>query len=175
MEYRDIGENIRKYRNRLDLTQEELADKIGVTWEMVSRYERGENSPLNKLDKISNALGIPLTELIDDNVNNGYEVPLFNKIPKNNSFTKDNTTLFYSCPRWLIRRDPAIFVVNTDLIQENNFLSSDEGYVFVSPNLETNKSDLVLTNHNGVLKIEKSHYNGKKPIGRIMMQEIIFT
>jgi transcriptional regulator with XRE-family HTH domain len=73
MEYSDIGENIRKYRNRLDLTQEELADRIGVTWEMVSRYERGESSPMNKLEKISNALNVPITDLINNSLNNHYE------------------------------------------------------------------------------------------------------
>ena len=35
-----IGENIKIYRERKKLTQRELGDKIGKTWEMISRYER---------------------------------------------------------------------------------------------------------------------------------------
>ena len=37
-----IGENIRTYRARANLTQQQLADKVGVSWEMISRYERQE-------------------------------------------------------------------------------------------------------------------------------------
>ena len=36
-----IGENIRKYRKQADLTQEELADKLGVSYQSVSRWENG--------------------------------------------------------------------------------------------------------------------------------------
>jgi transcriptional regulator with XRE-family HTH domain len=173
MEYNDIGENIRKYRNRLNLTQEELADRIGVTWEMVSRYERGESSPMNKLEKISNALNIPITDLINDSLSNYYEVPLFVKIPDNFLFTKDNTTLFYSCPKWLIKKDPQVFAVSTDLIQSNDLISKEKGYIFVSPNSKVNSSDLVLTKSKEKLSI-KSFKQDKSFIGKIMMQEIIF-
>jgi transcriptional regulator with XRE-family HTH domain len=174
MEYSDIGENIRKYRNRLDLTQEELADRIGVTWEMVSRYERGESSPMNKLEKIANALNIPITDLINDSLNNHYEVPLFIKIPNNFLFTKDSTTLFYSCPKWLVKRDPNVFVISIDLIQNNDLISKEKGYIFVSPNSEIQNSDLVLVKGKEELNIEKFQEQDKSPIGKIMMQEIIF-
>jgi transcriptional regulator with XRE-family HTH domain len=174
MEYRDIGENIRKYRKRLDLTQEELADRIGITWEMISRYERGESSPMNKLPKISEALGIPITELIDDKLNNLCEVPLFIKAPTDMNFDKENTTLFYSCPKWLLKRDPAVFAITTDIINKNSSISSDPGYLFISPNSEMNRSNLVLTNNSRRLNIEKFTDNRGDVIGRIMMQEIIF-
>ena len=82
MEYRDIGESIRKYRRRLNLTQDQLADRVGVTWEMISRYERGESSPMNKLDKLSNALNIRVTDLLSENGCADYNIPLFAKIPK---------------------------------------------------------------------------------------------
>jgi len=175
MEYSDIGENIRKYRNRLDLTQEELADKIGVTWEMVSRYERGESSPMNKLEKISNALNIPITDLINDSLNNHYEVPLFMKIPNNFLFTKENTTLFYSCPKWLVKRDPQVFAINTNLVQSNDLISKEKGYIFISPNSEIQNSDLVLVKSKEELGIEKFQQQNKSPIGKIMMQEVIFS
>jgi transcriptional regulator with XRE-family HTH domain len=174
MEYSDIGENIRKYRNRLDLTQEELADRIGVTWEMVSRYERGESSPMNKLEKIANALNIPITDLINDSLNNHYEVPLFIKIPNDFLFTKDSTTLFYSCPKWLVKRDPNVFAISIDLIQNNDLISKEKGYIFVSPNSEIQNSDLVLVKGKEELNIEKFQEQDKSPIGKIMMQEIIF-
>lgn len=174
MEYRDIGENIRKYRNRLDLTQDQLADKIGVTWEMVSRYERGESSPMNKLDRLAQALSIPVTTLIDDNVSNCYEIPLFTKIPKHFSFEKENTTIYYNCPKWLIKLDPSVFVIDTELIKINNLLPKESGYIFISPNSNIQDSEIVLVNERSELRIEKFKQNGYETIGKIMMQEIVY-
>jgi transcriptional regulator with XRE-family HTH domain len=174
MEYRYIGENIRKYRNRLDLTQDQLADKVGVTWEMISRYERGESSPLNKLDKLAKALGIPVTTLIDDNIVNNYEIPLFIKVPQHFSFDRNNTTVYYNCPKWLIKLDPAVFVVDTELVEINNLLPKENGYIFISPNTNVKDSDLVLINDDSNLKVERFKSNGHNPIGKIMMQEIVY-
>ena len=36
-----IGENIRVYRKKKDLTQEEFAEMLGVTYQSVSRWENG--------------------------------------------------------------------------------------------------------------------------------------
>ncbi len=36
-----IGENIRKYRKELSLTQEQLAEAVGVTIGAVSKWESG--------------------------------------------------------------------------------------------------------------------------------------
>jgi transcriptional regulator with XRE-family HTH domain len=175
MEYRNIGENIRKYRRRLDLTQDELADKVGVTWEMISRYERGESSPMNKLDKISQGLGISITDLIDDSKDGSYSIPLFVKVPKNFSFNKENTTVFYNCPKWLVRLDPEVFAVDTDLIDKQNLIGKRKGYIFISPHSRIESSDLVLIHDNGKLRVEKYKQNGYEPVGRVMMQEVIYT
>ena len=37
----NLGENIRKHRRRLDLTQDELAERLGVSFQTVSRWENG--------------------------------------------------------------------------------------------------------------------------------------
>jgi len=62
----DIGNNIRRLRIKNGLTQRELANKIGVTWEMVSRYERGKSSPYSKIDAISTALNVSTYELLQN-------------------------------------------------------------------------------------------------------------
>jgi transcriptional regulator with XRE-family HTH domain len=175
MEYRDIGENIRKYRRRLDLTQDELADKVGVTWEMISRYERGESSPMNKLDRIAQAFGVSITDLIDDSKDRSYNIPLFVKIPKNFSFDKENTTVFYNCPKWLIKLDPEVFAIDTDLIDKQNLISKEKGYIFISRHSRIENSDLVLVHDNGKLRVEKYKQNGYEFIGKVVMQEIIFA
>lgn len=175
MEYRNIGENIRKYRNRLDLTQDQLADRIGVTWEMISRYERGESSPMYKIDRLADALGIPITTLIDDNISTNFQIPLFVKIPKHFSFEKENTTIYYNCPTWLLQLDPGAFVIDIDLLEFNNLLKKEDGFLFISPNSTIQNSDLVLIQENGRLKVVRYKQNGTDTIGKVMMQEIIFS
>jgi len=59
-----IGRNISRLRQDAGLTQQELAEKVGVTWEMISRYERGESSPMSKIEKITEALNVSSNELL---------------------------------------------------------------------------------------------------------------
>ena len=40
-----IGENIRNYRRKQDLTQEEFAERLGVSYQSVSRWENGATYP----------------------------------------------------------------------------------------------------------------------------------
>ena len=60
-----IGENIRNFRKKNDLTQEALADRLGVTYQSVSRWENGTTYPdLELLPAISEVLGVTVDELI---------------------------------------------------------------------------------------------------------------
>lgn len=52
----EIGKVIREERRKKGLSQQELATKVGVTWEMISRYERGKSSALNKILELAEAL-----------------------------------------------------------------------------------------------------------------------
>ena len=60
-----IGENIRSYRKKNDLTQEQLAERLGVTYQSVSRWENGTTYPdLELLPAISNELSVTVDELL---------------------------------------------------------------------------------------------------------------
>ena len=60
-----IGENIRAYRKKHDLTQEELAERLGVTYQSVSRWENGATYPdLELLPAIAQALSVTADELL---------------------------------------------------------------------------------------------------------------
>lgn len=60
-----IGENIRKFRKTNDLTQEAFADRLGVTYQSVSRWENGATYPdLELLPAISEALSVTVDELL---------------------------------------------------------------------------------------------------------------
>lgn len=60
-----LGANISERRKKLGWTQAELAERIGVDTETVSRFERGSNLPsLLRLEKLADALKIPLYRLV---------------------------------------------------------------------------------------------------------------
>lgn len=63
----EFGEQLRKAREDKGMTQQNLADKIFVTRQSVSRWERGERYPdLLMIKKISGILGISIDELLSE-------------------------------------------------------------------------------------------------------------
>ncbi|MBQ2963678.1 MAG: helix-turn-helix transcriptional regulator [Clostridia bacterium] len=60
-----IGENIRKLRRENDVTQEMLADHLGVTFQSVSKWERGETYPdITMLPAIASFFNVSCDELL---------------------------------------------------------------------------------------------------------------
>ncbi len=62
-----IGTNIKKYREARSLTQEQLAEMLGVTFQAVSSWERDEYRPeLGTFVKLTEILGVPSTAILED-------------------------------------------------------------------------------------------------------------
>lgn len=62
---RAIGNKIQKRRKELDLTQEDLAEKVGISRAYMGFIEQGRNAPsLEVLEKISKHLKISLKDLL---------------------------------------------------------------------------------------------------------------
>lgn len=60
-----LGRNIAERRKQLGWTQEQVAERVGVDAETISRFERGANLPsLLTLENLSNALRLPVSELL---------------------------------------------------------------------------------------------------------------
>lgn len=61
-----LGARIKELRKAYKLSQEELAEKIGVEPQHMSRIESGRSYPsLDRLEKISIALNIPLKDFFE--------------------------------------------------------------------------------------------------------------
>jgi transcriptional regulator with XRE-family HTH domain len=59
-----VGRNIRIYRLQKKLTQTELADELGLTFQQVQKYEKGTNRVgSGRLLKIAIFLDVPVTAL----------------------------------------------------------------------------------------------------------------
>lgn len=62
-----LGENIRKYRKQLDWTQEQLADRLGVSCQSVSRWESGTGYPdMELLPALTGVFGVTYDQLLAD-------------------------------------------------------------------------------------------------------------
>lgn len=65
----ELGGQIKRYRTRLGLSQEELADRIFVTRQSVSNWENGRTYPdLQSLLRLSDLFGLSLDELIKGDI-----------------------------------------------------------------------------------------------------------
>jgi transcriptional regulator with XRE-family HTH domain len=62
----EVGRRVRSRRLECRLSQTELADKIGVTFQQVQKYEKGVNRiGAGRLQRISEALDVPITFFFD--------------------------------------------------------------------------------------------------------------
>lgn len=60
----NIGKNIKRFRRECGLTQAELAKKLGVTTQAVSKWETQMNSPdIALIPRIAQVLGVSIDEL----------------------------------------------------------------------------------------------------------------
>ena len=63
-----LSENIKNFRLKKDLTQEQLASRLGVSAQAVSKWERSETYPDGALlVSLSRELGASLDELFENN------------------------------------------------------------------------------------------------------------
>lgn len=166
-----IGENIRIYRERKNLTQQQLADKIGKTWEMISRYERGVSSPINQIDILAHALGITPADLLKDitvdSSTSFTRIPLFEDIPSGYNFKKSNTYIYYNAPDWIVNADSDVFAINASLVSNQN------GVLYISPNHTINLNDMVLLRESGNLMVTNlKSFQGVEVIGKVLAEEI---
>ena len=62
----DLGTNLREARERLGLTQEQVAERSGVHATEVSRIEAGKRDPqVSTVRKLATALRVPAGQLLD--------------------------------------------------------------------------------------------------------------
>ena len=62
---RDLGQRIADLRRTAGLSQDDLADRIGMERRSIQRYERGERDPrFSELLLVAEALGVDMTDLV---------------------------------------------------------------------------------------------------------------
>ena len=64
--------NLQLYRKKRNLTQSELAEKVGISVSAIEKYEAGTRTPLMKnAKKLANFFNITIDELLGREANNG--------------------------------------------------------------------------------------------------------
>jgi len=70
----EFNEKITQLRKARGMTQEELADKVGVSRQSISKWELGDCEPdMSTLRKLQKIFGVSMDYLINDNVYNAKE------------------------------------------------------------------------------------------------------
>ena len=62
-----VGINICKFRKSIGITQMELADKLGISFQAISNWERGISMPdISKLNELSTLFNVSIDEILDN-------------------------------------------------------------------------------------------------------------
>lgn len=122
-----IGENMKKYRKEKGLTQRELADKLNIATNSLSRYEIGERRPpIEMIEKIAEILNVtPIQLMYDEEVENtlnqsAAETSFDDEVKRQEMYLKE------------LREDTIIKYDSLDLFGQKaankyiNFLAKDE-------------------------------------------------
>jgi transcriptional regulator with XRE-family HTH domain len=68
----EIGQRVRAFRLHKGLSQEKLADQLGITFQQVQKYEKGTNRiGAGRLQRIANILGIPVSDFFTSHKQGG--------------------------------------------------------------------------------------------------------
>ena len=91
----ELGKQIKKYRNEINLSQEELADKVFVSRQTVSNWENDKNYPdIKSLLLLSEVFGVSLDILVKGDIEKMKKVINETEVKKYNTYGNIFATLF---------------------------------------------------------------------------------
>ena len=77
----EFGEKVRSLRTERGLTQEKLADFLGVSFQAVSKWERGDTVPdIYMLPSIASFFGVTTDYLLSYDVNKEKDISSYSEI-----------------------------------------------------------------------------------------------
>lgn len=130
-----IGKKIKLARKAISLTQRDLANKLGISWEMISRYENGKSNPLAHIAEIAYHLSQSpdyffRSDLVDSNIDKN-KIPFFYSNIGNwvDNIARFDTT--YMVPDWAAKRFTDLFALKLGGIKCKYFqISADDIGIF---------------------------------------------
>ncbi len=105
LDYKIIGERLQKARKTKKLTQEQLAESLGISNGSISRMERGDlKVGLPRLYKICDKLGVSASSILTGNPQEQQAIPLeseFQNLLSNSSFSEQK--MIYEIAKTVIK------------------------------------------------------------------------
>ena len=115
LDYKAIGKRIKIARIGLDLTQEQLADKVSLSPTHMSNVETGTTKvSLTTIVKIANALGVTVDDLLCDNL-----------LQARPQFERDMQALLDSCEPYEVRIAYEVARAAIETVRANEKLKSE--------------------------------------------------
>lgn len=75
----NIGEKLREFRKASGLSQMKLADKVGVSYQQIQKYEKGTSKlSVPRLIQLADVFGVPITAFLDEDHKAGSSVAAAN-------------------------------------------------------------------------------------------------
>ena len=158
MNQEKIGKFILKLRKEKNMTQQELADKIGVTDRAISKWENGRGMPdLSLMKPVCDELGITINELISgENLDKKEykeksEENIINTISYSDNKIKKTKTLFKAIVSILIIIFVSLafmFIIDVRRMNENKpVVFSTWGFLY-TPAIDLNDDEIYLSVRN---------------------------
>jgi transcriptional regulator with XRE-family HTH domain len=154
MDNREIGLRIKQLRQIQRISQKDLAEKIGTTTEMVSRYETGKSSAYGRLDKIVAALGIPITKIFSKAGVSDFSseetryyrnlIPYLTEPILDLNQALKTTKLYYSAPDWVVQKTAKPFAIDCQLLAIQTTQIERNGVLIATQEIPESDKALVL-------------------------------
>jgi SOS-response transcriptional repressor LexA len=147
----NLGDRIRIARKRAGLTQEKLAEKIGITYPTMNKYERGHRIPSAELlARIAKILGCDPGWLLSGEGSSieaqpvpALPTPVLNKVPeKFPEHVSEETVEYLSLPD--VPRGAFSFVVKGESMSP---AIRDNDYVIFIPKKDIKNGDIIVANN----------------------------
>lgn len=158
-----IGKNIKEYRNKLNITQKDLADKLHVTYQAVSRWENEETEPsISTITQMCEIFNCTVDELL------GVEVQVEEE-------AKKEVEVQNSTSKTVFVPYPTLINQNSKKNRTNNFEDKESNMGAIEPNkiLDKNRPKQeerkrVRSSHERVEEfVEKNVYAIRRTIGLV--------
>ena len=167
----NIGENIKNLRKRKDITQEELAEHLGISFQSVSKWERGDGLPdITMLPDLADFFNISIDSLIGADRTSGGD--LYNIYKKSHEFElsgnydaaidllRDTLTQYPNNFDLTSKLSSVLLLKNSDSSDSSDFSDSEESKILAAKAVKLCERDL-----NGDIISEKARAMARASLG----------
>lgn len=175
MNQQKIGNFILELRKEKNMTQQELADQIGVTDKAISKWENGRGMPdLSLMKPLCNALGITINELLSSekldkkDYQDKFEENILNTINYTDKKINKIKLIFKICIGFILLifiTFATLFIIDMNRIRNNEpVLFSTWGYTY-APAIDLHEEEIEIAINNYLIDksdSEPTHYENEK-------------